>query len=393
MFRLFSARNRPQLPDQLDDGRADRDKNNRGQNKYYQWGNHLDGGLCRLFFGPLPAFRAEGIGMHPESLGDAGAEAISLNQCTHKRADVVNPGAIDQIAESLGPGLAGAHLEVYQVEFFAEIGMGMVQILADAHQGLVEGEAGLNANDGEVEGVGQADADAVLAVFDHALQDEAWQEKAEAGNACEQEEVVETGKQGDAGKARGSHQEAGAEVIVDVDGVTIPGLNEPGAGAGNIGGRKRDGLSQGIERLLHALAKGRLALDGLLLMSPEGAQTGAEDGVGSDDGGAKGEHYHHHGEEYDDDQEQGQHGYIHFGFLGCWRRFRSGDRDAAGTIEIPRRVKQDTRSRNDSAGLFHSLNWISLNMDFVKSDFVKSEKLISLNLISLKLDFVKPGSG
>ena len=31
------------------------------------------------------------------------------------------------------------------------------------------------------------------------------------------------------------------------------GLDEPGAGAGNVGGRQRDGFAEGIERLLEAL--------------------------------------------------------------------------------------------------------------------------------------------
>ena len=67
-----------------------------------------------MFFGPLPAFRAEGVGMHPEGLGDAGAEAVGLNQCTNKRADVVNARAAglhhfawhpEQAAQALGlPG-------------------------------------------------------------------------------------------------------------------------------------------------------------------------------------------------------------------------------------------------------------------------------------------------
>ena len=124
--------------------------------------------------------------MHAEGLGDAGAEAICLNQCTNQRADVVNPGAVHQIAQGFGARLAGAHLEVDQVELIAEIGMGVVQILAHAHQGLIERKPGLDADDGEVEGVGQAQANALLPVANHALQDEARQEEAEAGNADQQ---------------------------------------------------------------------------------------------------------------------------------------------------------------------------------------------------------------
>jgi hypothetical protein len=94
--------------------------------------------------------------MHPESLGDAGPEAVGLYQCTNKRTDVVNTGALDQVTEGLGAGLAGAHLEIDQVEFIAQVGMGMVQILPDAVQRLIQGEASLDADHGQVEGIGQS---------------------------------------------------------------------------------------------------------------------------------------------------------------------------------------------------------------------------------------------
>src|SRR6516164_9441351 len=114
---LAAVRHRSQLPDELNDGWANRDENNRRQNKDHQWGNHLDRGFCCLFFGALPAFRAEGVGMHPEGLRNARTEAISLYQCTNKRTDIVNARAVDQIAQSLGTGFAGAHLEVDQMKF------------------------------------------------------------------------------------------------------------------------------------------------------------------------------------------------------------------------------------------------------------------------------------
>ena len=81
--------------------------------------------------------------MHPEGLRDAGAEAVGLNQCANQRADVVNSGAVDQVTEGFRARFAGAHLEVDQMELVAEIGVGMVEILAYAHQSLVEGEARL----------------------------------------------------------------------------------------------------------------------------------------------------------------------------------------------------------------------------------------------------------
>ena len=102
--------------------------------------------------------------MHPKGLSDAGAEAICLNQCTNKRTDVVNSGAVDEVTESLGAGLAGTHLEVHEMELVAEVGVGMVQVLADPGQCLVEGEAGFDANDRKIQGIGQPQADPVLPV-------------------------------------------------------------------------------------------------------------------------------------------------------------------------------------------------------------------------------------
>src|SRR2546423_12003955 len=139
--------------------------------------------------------------MHPKGLSDAGAEAICLNQCTNKRTDVVNSGAVDEVTESLGAGLAGTHLEVHEMELVAEVGVGMVQVLADPGQCLVEGKAGFDANDRKIQGIGQPQADPVLPVTNHSLQDESGKEKAETGNSDQQEKIVEPGKQGDADKA------------------------------------------------------------------------------------------------------------------------------------------------------------------------------------------------
>src|SRR5215831_14088040 len=116
--------------------------------------------------------------MHPEGLSDARAEAICLYQCTNQCADVVNTGPLDQVPQGLSAGLAGAHFEVYEMEFIAEVGMGMVEVLPNAHQGLIERQSGLDANDGEVEGIGQSQTDAILPIADHTLQDETGQKEA-----------------------------------------------------------------------------------------------------------------------------------------------------------------------------------------------------------------------
>jgi hypothetical protein len=65
-------------------------------------------------------------------LSDAGAEAIGLNQGSDEGANVVDAGAVHKISQSLDARLAGAHFEIDQVKFVAEIGMGVVEILANS---------------------------------------------------------------------------------------------------------------------------------------------------------------------------------------------------------------------------------------------------------------------
>src|SRR5579864_1434556 len=174
--------------------------------------------------------------MYAEGLRHAGAEAIRLNERANERADIVNAGSFDEIPQGLGAGLAGAHLKVHKMELVTEIGVGVVKILADPHESLVKSEARFNADDGEVEGVGQADADAILAVSDHALQNKAGEQEAEGGDADDQGGIIQSGESHDQAEADGSHQNAGAEVVVDINGIAESGLDQPFARAGNIGG-------------------------------------------------------------------------------------------------------------------------------------------------------------
>ena len=71
---------------------------------------------------------------------------------------IVNSGALHQIAQSLGSRLAGSHLQVYQMELVAQFGMGVMQVLAHAHHGLIEGQSSFDADHGEIQGIGQTRA-------------------------------------------------------------------------------------------------------------------------------------------------------------------------------------------------------------------------------------------
>src|SRR4029077_401692 len=131
-------------------------------------------------------------------------------------------------------GFASAHLEVYEVKLIAEVRMGVVKILTYASQGLIECEPSLDANHGEVECIGQANANAALTILNHPLQNETRQEEAQSCNAHHKEEIVEAGEKGDPNKADCRHQNASAKVIVDVDGIAEPGLNQPTTRARNV---------------------------------------------------------------------------------------------------------------------------------------------------------------
>ena len=187
------------------------------------------------------------------------------------------------------------------MKFVAEIGMSVVQILADAHEGLVESESGFDANDGEIESVGEGDADALLTVFDHALEKEAGNEETEGRNADQQGHALDAGESHDAGQAEECEHDPGPEIVAEMAGFAKAGLNQPEAGAGDVGGRKRDGFADGIEGLLEALSdfeRRLFAIHGG--MTAKGAQTGSQHGRRSDDGGAEGEDHQHDGDEHDD---------------------------------------------------------------------------------------------
>src|SRR5580704_12435029 len=106
----------------LNEGRSNGDKEERYQNEYNEGRDHLDGCFGGLFFGPLTARRAQRVGVNAQSLSHAGAEAIGLDKSAHERANVVDASAVDQIAEGFGARLAGAHLEIDEMKFVAEVG-------------------------------------------------------------------------------------------------------------------------------------------------------------------------------------------------------------------------------------------------------------------------------
>src|SRR5579862_8466647 len=67
------------------------------------------------------------------------------------------------------------------MKLIAKIGVGMVQVLSDSHERLIERQAGFYADDGEIQSIGKRDADSLLAVFNHALKKKRGRKKPRAG--------------------------------------------------------------------------------------------------------------------------------------------------------------------------------------------------------------------
>ena len=80
---------------------------------------------------------------------------------------------VDALGEILeGQAAVGeeAELDRGQSEFVAQLGIGLAQLARDAAEGGIDGEAGLGADDEQVERVGQALADGMGALLDLVLQ-------------------------------------------------------------------------------------------------------------------------------------------------------------------------------------------------------------------------------
>jgi len=60
------------------------------------------------------------------------------------------------LCQASSRGFAGALLQVDLVEFLVELGIADGDFLADAEQGLIEAEAGFDADNEQVDGVGNA---------------------------------------------------------------------------------------------------------------------------------------------------------------------------------------------------------------------------------------------
>src|SRR5689334_8642635 len=69
--------------------------------------------------------------------------------------------------------LSGTHLQPNQIQLAGQVHVRMADVVADTLERLIESKARFDADDGEIERIGQTPADTQLAFRDHALEHEA----------------------------------------------------------------------------------------------------------------------------------------------------------------------------------------------------------------------------
>ena len=115
---------------ELDRGRPDGHDPDRREDAEHQREHHLHAGLRGRFLRPLPALRPQRLRVHAQRLRHAGAELIGLNEHRRQRHHVFEPGPIAQVAQRLGARLAGAQLDVHQLELVGQVGIGEGELVA-----------------------------------------------------------------------------------------------------------------------------------------------------------------------------------------------------------------------------------------------------------------------
>ena len=121
--------------------------------------------------------QTHGVGLNAQSRGDARAELFGLDDHGGERSHVVDSGADAQVAQHVAPRPAHLELEVGDGELFADHRARMGQLAGDPAHGRVEPQAGLDADDHQVERVGKAQEDRLAAPFLAVADDEVGQDR------------------------------------------------------------------------------------------------------------------------------------------------------------------------------------------------------------------------
>ena len=112
-----------------------------------------------LFLGAHHALVAEFGRQHAQRRGERRAVFLGLDHGRDDAAHRFEVDAVGEVLERLAALVEEAQFDRGQAELVAELGIGLAELLGDAAEGGVDGEARLGADDQQVERVGKALAD------------------------------------------------------------------------------------------------------------------------------------------------------------------------------------------------------------------------------------------
>ena len=128
------------------------------------------GSLRGQFLGLLIALGPHGIGVHPQGLGHAGAEAVRLDEQRGEAPHLLHVRAHAQVSQGLDAGFPGPQLQVEDPELVADHAAAHADLLGHAVDGGIDPHARLDADDKQVEGVGETHDDLLFPPADHQLE-------------------------------------------------------------------------------------------------------------------------------------------------------------------------------------------------------------------------------
>ncbi len=82
-----------------------------------------------LLFGHLAGLNPHEVGVRAQALGDACTEAVGLDEHGDQLLEVVDTGALGEVAQGFHAAFTGLQFEVDEAELFADLRMGMFQLL------------------------------------------------------------------------------------------------------------------------------------------------------------------------------------------------------------------------------------------------------------------------
>ena len=128
----------------------------------------LTGVCCALLLGALTALDPQLLGLGPQDARDRHTEHVGLDHGQRERVELLDVGAVREVAEGVG----ARHAQLDLLQHAGELrGQHAGDVLDDLRDGGVERQARLDADRQQVQRVRQRPDDLLLALLDPAVQD------------------------------------------------------------------------------------------------------------------------------------------------------------------------------------------------------------------------------